>query len=235
MTAKEKMNPKKTARVAGVLWFITFISIVITALTRSPLLESGDAVATAQNIMAAKSQFGIGFLSDLIHQVIFIFYVLVLYKLLKPVSKNQAALMVILALIGIPIAMLNQLNQFAALPLLSSAEYLTAFEADQWSALVKLFLDLYETGINIAKIFWGLWLLPFGYLVFKSGYIPRILGALLIIAGFGYLIDVVTFFLLPSFPTIGLFTWWGELLIALWLLIKGVNEEKWEKRALEPA
>jgi hypothetical protein len=235
MTAKEKMNPKKTARVAGVLWFITFISIAITALTRSPLLESGDAVATAHNIMASKSQFGIGFLSDLIHQVIFIFYVLVLYKLLKPVSKNQAVLMVILALVGIPIAMLNQLNQFAALPLLSSAEYLTAFEADQWGALVKLFLDLYETGINIAKIFWGLWLLPFGYLVFKSGYIPRILGVLLIIAGFGYLFDVVTFFLFPNFPSIGLFTWWGELLIALWLLIKGVNVEEWEKRALESA
>jgi hypothetical protein len=231
MTTKE-IN--KTARIAGILWFITLLTVVITGITRSPLIVSGDAIATANNIMASQSQFNIGFVSDLTHQVIFIFYVLVLYKLLKPVSKNQAVLMVILALVGIPIAMLNQLNQFAALPLLSSADYLAAFQADQWDALVKLFLDLYETGIQIAKIFWGLWLFPFGYLVFKSDYIPRILGVLLIIAGFGYLFDVVTFFLFPNFPSIALFTWWGELLIALWLLIKGVNSEQWEKRALEP-
>jgi hypothetical protein len=192
-------------------------------------------MATANNIMASKSQFGIGFLSDLIHQVIFILYVLVLYKLLKPVSKNQASLMVILALVGIPIAMLNQLNHWAGLLLLSSADYLTAFEADQWGALVTLFLDLYDTGIHIAQIFWGLWLLPFGYLVFKSGFIPRILGVLLIIAGVGYMMDVATFFLLPTFDvTIGLFTWWGELLIALWLLIKRVNVEQWQERAVEP-
>jgi hypothetical protein len=112
---------------------------------------------------------------------------------------------------------------------------LTAFQADQWGALVMLFHDLYDNGIHIAQIFWGLWLFPFGYLVFKSGYIPRILGVLLIIAGFGYLIDVVTFFLFPNFPSIALFTWWGELLIALWLIIKGVNVEQWEKRALESA
>jgi hypothetical protein len=235
MTTKEKMNPKKTARVAGVLWFITLLTVVITGLTRSPLIEPGDAIATANNIMASESQFLLGFVSDLSHQVIFILYVLVLYKLLKPVNKNQAALMVVLALVGIPIAMLNQLNQLAALLLLSGADYLTAFQADQWGALVMLFLDLYETGIHIAMIFWGLWLLPFGYLVFKSGYIPRILGVLLIIAGFGYLIDVVTFFLFPTIPSIALFTWWGELLLPLWLIIKGVNVEQWEKRALESA
>jgi hypothetical protein len=228
-------SPLVYARVAGVLWFITLLSVVVSGTTRAPLIDSGDAMATANNIMASKSQFGIGFLSDLIHQVIFILYVLVLYKLLKPVSKNQASLMVILALVGIPIAMLNQLNHWAGLLLLSSADYLTAFEADQWGALVTLFLDLYDTGIHIAQIFWGLWLLPFGYLVFKSGFIPRILGVLLIIAGVGYVMDVATFFLLPSFDvTIGLFTWWGELLIALWLLIKRVNVEQWQERAVEP-
>ena len=99
MTTKE-IN--KTARIAGVLWFITLFTVVITTLTRAPLIESGDALATANNIMASKSQFGLGFVSDLSHQVIAIFYVLVLYKLLKPVSKNQAVLMVVLALVGIP-------------------------------------------------------------------------------------------------------------------------------------
>jgi hypothetical protein len=143
--------------------------------------------------------------------------------------------MVILALVGIPIAMLNLLNQLAGLVLLSGADYLTAFNADQWRAFVMLFLKIYDQGILIAQIFWSLWLFPFGYLVFKSGFIPKILGLLLIIAGFGYLFDVVTSYLIPNFPVIGGFTWWGEILIAFWLLIKGVNVEQWEKRALESA
>jgi len=134
---------------------------------------------------------------------------------------------------------INELNQFAALLLLSGADYLTAFTADQLHALVPLFLDLHEYGIHINSMFFGLWLLPFGYLVFKSGYIPRILGILLIIGCFGYLIDSFTFFLLPNFyATINqftLFTRYGELLFPLWLLIKGVNVEQWEKRALESA
>jgi hypothetical protein len=112
------------------------------------------------------------------------------------------------------------------------ADYLTVFTADQLQALVPLFLDLHEHGINIAGIFWGLWLFPMGYLVFKSGFLPRILGVLLMIGCFGYLIDSATFFLFPNFDaSIAQFTFIGELLLPLWLLIKGVNVEQWEKRA----
>jgi len=144
--------------------------------------------------------------------------------------------MVIFILLGVPIAMLNELNHFVVLLLLSGADYLTVFTADQLQALVPLLLDLHEHGIMIAHIFWGLWLLPMGYLIFKSGYIPRILGVLLIIGGFGYLIDFVTFLLFPDFDvTIAEFTFIGELLLPLWLLIKGVDVEQWEKRALESA
>jgi hypothetical protein len=162
--------------------------------------------------------------------------VLALYKLLKPVNRNLALLMVIFILLGVPIAMLNELNHFVVLLLLSGADYLTVFTADQLQALVPLLLDLHEHGIMIAHIFWGLWLLPMGYLIFKSGYIPRILGVLLIIGGFGYLIDFVTFLLFPDFDvTIAEFTFIGELLLPLWLLFKGVDVEQWEERALESA
>jgi hypothetical protein len=174
-------------------------------------------------------------MNDIIAQTIGLLLVLALYKLLKPVNKNHALLMVIFALVGIPIVMLNLLNQFAALLLLSGADYLTVFAADQLQALVMLFLNLDEHGFFIAHIFWGLWLFPMGYLVFKSGYIPRILGVLLIIAGFGYLIDFATFFFIPDFDAIKMFTFWGEVLFPLWLLIKGVNVEQWEKRAVESA
>ena len=118
---------------------------------------------------------------------------------------------------------------------MSGANYLTAFEADQSYAQAMLFLDLNKHGVFVAQ-FVGLWLLPLGYLVFKSGFLPRVLGILLIIAGLGYLIDAVTFFLFPNFDvTISLFTFWGEALFALWLLIKSVNVEKLGKRSLESA
>ena len=241
MTIKEKMNPNKTARVAGFLYLLMapfgFFGMLYVP---SILIVPGDAAITANNIMASESLFRSGIVSTLMVQIINILMVLVLYKLLKPVNKNHALLMVIFILVGAPMAMLNELNRFAALLLSSGADYLmTVFTADQLQALVPLFLDLHEHGITIAGIFWGLWLFPMGYLVFKSGYIPRILGVLLIIAGFGYLIDSFAVFLLPNFyATISqfiLYTTYGEFFFPLWLLIKGVNVEQWEKRALESA
>ena len=161
---------------------------------------------------------------------------LALYQLLKPVNKNMALLMVLFVLAAVPIGMLNELNNFAVLLLLSGADYLKVFTADQLQALVMLFLDLHKLGLPIAHIFWGLWLFPMGYLVFRSGFLPRILGVLMVIGCLGYLIQSVAAFLLPSFKlNIIFFTSWGELLLPLWLVIKGVNVEQWERRALESA
>jgi hypothetical protein len=237
MTTKEKMNPNKTARIAGFLYLIMApFAIFGIMYVPSTLIVPGDAATTVSNIMASESLFRLSIVSALITQIIGILVVLVLYKLLKPVNKNHAVLMVIFLLVSVPIAMVNELNQFAALLLMSGTDYLTVFTADQLQALVPLFLDLHGYGINIVSIFWGLWLFPMGYLVFKSGYIPKFLGIVLIIACFGYLIDFVIFSLFPNFDaTIGQFTGWGEILFPLWLLIKGVNVEQWENRALESA
>ena len=227
----------KTARIAGFLYLLmTPFGIFGLMYVPAILIVPGDAAATASNILASSSLFRAGIVSALIVQLIGILVVLYLYKLLKPVNKNLAALMVIFILVGAPIAMLSELNHFAALLLLSGADYLKAFTSDQQQTLVPLFLDLHEHGINIAGIFWGLWLFPMGYLVYRSGYIPGILGILLMIGCFGYLFDSFAFFLFPDFDTaIAPFTFWGELFLPLWLLIKGVNVEQWEKRVLESA
>ena len=235
MITKEKMNPNKTARVAGFLSLIMIPFALFGIMWASSLIVPGDAATTANNIMASESLFRLSIGSALMVQVGHILLVLVLYKLLKVVNKNHALLMVIFSLVGNPITMLNELNRVAVLLLLNGADYLTPFTADQLQSLVSLFLALHEHGVLIATIFWGLWLFPFGYLVFKSGFLPRILGVLLIIAGFGYLIDFITFFLFPNFPSIGQFLSWGELFWPFWVLIKGVNVEQWEKRALESA
>lgn len=223
------------ARVAGFLYLLTIPLGIFGALyVPSRLIVPGDAAATANKLMASESLFRLGIMSDLLAPIVLIFVVLVLYRLLKPVSKNMALLMVTFLLASVPIAMLNKLNQFAALLLLSGADYLTVFTTEQLQALALLFLRLHGQGSTIAFIFWGLWLFPLGYLVFRSGFLPRILGVLLMISCVGYLIDSFATFL-GYRVSISLFTAWGELLFILWLLFKGENAEQWEKRALESA
>jgi len=202
----------------------------------SRFIVRGDAAATAANIVASESLFRFGIVLNLFTFIDQKFLVLALYQLLKVVNKNMASLMVIFALAAVPIAMLNELTQLAVLQLLSGADFLKVFTTEQLQALVYLFLRLHSQGILIAQIFWGLWLFPMGYLVFKSGFLPRILGILLMIGCFGYVVQSFAAFLLPSFKlNIIFYTSWGELLLVLWLLIKGVNVEQWEKRALESA
>jgi len=226
-------SPLVYARAAGLL-YLTMVPLGFFGMySHSMLIVPGDVVTTVNNIIASAFLFRLSIMSALVVQIVNILLVLVLYKLLKCVSRNIAVLMVVFFLVSVPVTMLNELNQFAALLLLSGADYLAVFKTGQLHAQVMVFFDLHEHGINIAQIFWGLWLFPMGYLVFKSGFLPRVLGLLLIIAGLGYLQDTVRFFFFPAIAPIVLYTFWGELLLALWLLIKGINIEQWEKRAVE--
>ena len=238
MTGKEIMNsPQKTARTAVFVFLIIFcLGISAELFIRPDIIVPGDAATTVNNIKASESLFRLSLVSDLIRQVFMVLLVLVLYKLLKPVNKNVALLMVIFALICVPMVMLNELNLFAALLLSSGADYLAAINADQLHAQVMFFLNLHEYGTFIPQIF-SFWLLLQGYLVFKSGFLPRILGILLMIGGLCYPIQAVLFFLFPNFDAMlfGLFAFIGELIFYLWLLIKGINVKEWEKRVLESA
>ncbi len=220
------ISNKRTARVAGFLYLMVAVFSGFGASVRSGLIVPGDAAATASHIMASEELFRVGIVSDLIGQVFHILLALVLFELLKTVNKNQAWLMLVLALVPVPIAMLNQLNQFAVLPLLGSADY----------SQIMFYLNLHNQGVLIAQIFWGLWLFPLGYLIFKSDYMPGILGVLLMIAGLGYLVDSFGRFLSPNYSlSISMFTFVGEVLFLLWLLIKGVNVEQSKARALGSA
>jgi hypothetical protein len=226
----------KTARIAGLLYLIIFcLGLFAELFVRQKLIVPGDIGTTVKNIMASESLFRLALVSDLIRHTFLILLPLVLYLLLKMVNRNIALLMVLFALVGVPIGMLNMLNHFAALLLLSGADYLTAFGTDQLHAQVMFLLELHGYGELIPQ-FLGLWLLPLGYLVFKSGFLPRILGVLLMIGCFGYLVDDLLFILFSSSnEMLSLFAFIGELFFALWLLIKGVNVEAWEKGALESA
>ena len=235
MTVQEKTNSiQRTARLAGLLYLLNIpFSVFGFFYVPSKLIVSGDAVATVNNIVASEGLFRISIVSFLIGQAMFIVIPLVLYKLLKPVNKTFALLMVILILLAIPIGFINEINHLAVLLLLSGADYLKPIQADQLQAQAMFFLDLHAHGIRVAQVFWGLWLFPLGYLIFKSGFIPRVLGIVVLIGGFGHLLDCAIFFLLPhSDVTVSQVTGFGEILLGLWLLIRGVNVEQWEKRAL---
>ncbi len=236
MTNPTTTSPLANARITGVLYLILLPLGIFSMSVASMLVVPGDAATTAKNIMASESLFRLSIVSALLVQVVNLFVVLGLYQLLKPVNKNMATLMVLFLLLGVPIAMLNELNQVAVLVLLNGAASSAAFTSQQVQSLTPLFLGLHQSGIQIAGIFWGLWLLPMGYLVFKSGSLPRILGILLVIGGFGYLIDSFAFFIVPDLHVaVAQFTFVGEVLLPLWLLIKGVNIAKWEKHALASA
>lgn len=223
----------KTARLAGVFYLLMGPFAAFSLKVRFSAFEHADAAQTVANITAAPGQHLAAIVTWLVSQTLMIFLVVALYRLLRPVSKTHAALMAALGLVGIPISMLNEINQFAVLLWLGPSEFTANVDATQIQANVMFFLHLHERGMQICHIFWGLWLLPFGYLVFKSAFLPRLLGALLMIAGIGYLIDLAGYLLFPESDfTITPYTFIGELLLPLWLLIKGVRVEEWQRRGV---
>jgi Domain of unknown function (DUF4386) len=236
-TAGNSNSVQRTARFAGFLYLILAICGGFAEFAvRQGMIAPGDAATTVGNIMASEGLFRLGIVSELIGQTVFILLVLYLDRLLKPVNQNQGVLMVVFVVVAVTITCINMLNQAAVLLLINGAGYLAVFEAAQLHALVMFFLNMHRAGYLIAQIFFGLWLFPLGYLIYKSGFIPKIVGILLMVACFGYLSDVFSYFLIPGFDVaISKYTFIGELVLLVWLLIKGVNVEKWEKRVQETA
>jgi hypothetical protein len=195
-------STKQAARIAGVLYLANgvtgFFGIIYVP---SRLIVSGSAAATAANILASERLFRLGIVSELICAVEFIFLLWVLYRLLGGVNKTHASLMMVLGLAFVPIMVVNTLNEIAALTLLRGADFMSAFDKRQLEAMAMLFLDLHRYGYVVGSIF-GLFHFHLGVLVFRSGFLPRILGVLLIAACFGYLADSLTPLLLPDYANI---------------------------------
>jgi hypothetical protein len=232
-------SDKKTARVAGLLYLTIIIAgIFAEFVVRSSLIVAGDATATANNIMASEGLFRVGIAGDLIMIMCDVALALAFYVLLKPVSSALALLAAFFRLAQAATLGINLLNLFFALELLSGADYLAVVGADQLHAQALLFLDAHSTGYSIGLVFFGFSIMVLGYLILKSGYFPRILGALLVFASFGYLIDSFAKVLLPTYDnyevifTLVVFApaFIAELSLCLWLLVKGVNVQQRDNR-----
>jgi hypothetical protein len=228
-TSASHESRRKAARVAGALYLLMAVSAPLGLIyLPGKLIVPGDATATADRFRASESLLRLGIGSELFHQAVAIFLVLALYRLLRAVNEQRAVLMVILgALVSVPIVFLNVLNEIASLILVSGADFLSAFERPQLDALAYLFVRLHEQGLIVVSVFWGLWLFPFGMLVIRSGFIPRVLGALLLLAGVGYLVSAGASLVLPRYAdVVGRFAMvlqFGELPIIIWLLIWGAK------------
>ena len=218
----------KTARIAGFLYFMYIVTSFIANMFGRFVFV--DALVTVNTIMAHESQFRIGFVISLFSYVLFLLAAWYLYVLLKPVDKNMALLFLLLNLGGFAILVLSHLNLFSSLLLLSGTDYLKVFQPDQLQAQAMLFVNLYKNGSTIAQIPYGIWLFPLGYLVFKSGFLPKILGILLIADCFGLLIYVCQRFLVPGYVVISypclVVSFIAEISLSLWLFIKGVKDQK---------
>jgi hypothetical protein len=223
-------SPRNTARMAGSFYLIYILTTVLASVARSQLIVFGDAAATATNIVGSELLFRFGFVTELVSAVFFVLAAWVLYALLKPVNKNLALLFLLLNLGGVVVECINALNLFAAIQFLSGANYLNVFQTGQLQAMAMSFLNLYTSGFVIAQIFFSAWLLPLGYLVYKSLFLPKFLGLLLILDFFGNLSWFLQFFLLPGYGILAYpgnaISFIAEISLMLWLLIMGAKEQK---------
>jgi len=218
---------KASAHRAGVLYFLFMIVAIVREFLFPAFMVPGDAAATARNITAAEPTYRLGVLLGFVTLIMFIFLVVSLYKLFRDVDRWHAMLMVLLVSLGVAVSLANLINELAPLMLLGGADYLSAFTKPQLDALALGFLGLHGHGAVVATAFWGLWLFPFGILVIKSGFFPRVLGVLLMVAGFAYVASSVTTIVLPAYrqvvSRVMMPLYFGEIPIIFWLLIKGAR------------
>jgi hypothetical protein len=215
-------------RSAGLLYTIASIpGFFALVYVPSKLIVHGNATATANNISASETLFRLGIAANLVGQALFVFVALSLYELLKGINRRHALQMLTLILVAIPLAFLNEVNAIAALILVRGADFISLFDKPQRDSLAMLFFNLHGAGFAVAGIFWGLWLFPMGLLPYKSRFIPRILGVLLMIGCFAYLANSFTSLVVPRYEAI-VSKWMSpiqavELLFMLWLLIMGAK------------
>jgi Domain of unknown function (DUF4386) len=231
-------SPQTYARIGEILYlFIIVAALFGEEFVRDRLIVLGDAAATANNILGSETLFRVGLAGEMLTCVCDVALAMILYVLLKPVSKNLALLAAFFRLTFVGIYGVAKLFEIAALVVLGRADYLKAFEPRQSHALAYLSLRVHAYGYGVSLLFFGFCCVLFGYLIHKSGYLPRIIGVLLVIGGLGYVVFSLAQMLAPAFAARLLFPWillpafFAELGLCLWLIVKGVNLPKWEERA----
>ncbi len=221
---------RNPGRFAGLLYVLmSILGFFAMAYVPNKLIVSGNASATANNILASEMLFRLGIAAQLLGMAGFIFVALALYDLLNEVNRRHAVVMVLLIVISVPIAFLNEVNSIAALMLVRGAGFLSIIERPQREAVAMLFLKLHGQGLVVAGMFWGLWLFPLAALIYKSRFVPRIFGLWLALAGCAWVILSMVSILLPQYQgkvySYSQPAMMGEVAFMLWLAIKGAKPQ----------
>jgi hypothetical protein len=228
-------SPQVYGRIGGVLYLIIIVAGLFgEVFVRNKLIVSGDATATADNIRSFELLWRVGIAGNLFHLACSVALALIFYVLLRPVSRNLALLAAFFNLVSIGLEAASKLHLLAALFPLEKAEYLKAFEPEQLRALA--YLSIKSHGFGVSLIFFGCVCLVFGYLIFRSGYLPKALGVLMQIAGLSYLTNSFALVLAPAFadmifPAVLVPAFIGETSLCLWLIVKGVTVPRWHEQA----
>lgn len=236
-----KTSPRTYARIVGGLYLVIFfLGPLAFFLGRTSVVVPGDPAATIDNLMASEAMFRLGMVAETLIVLIEIVVSAILYVLLRPVSRPLSLASALARFAQSVLQAVNLLTAVPALLLLGSAGYLAAFEPDQLNAFVLLFMDINAFVIIIWGLIFGFHLLLLGYLVYQSGFWPRILGILLVLGSLGYLAQSYGYLLTPQYndllaTIVVMLSVPGELAFTVWLLWKGVNVEQWEERALASA
>jgi len=224
-------SPRPRARITGVVYLLYFLTAVFGEFLLRGLVVDGDAAATATNILAHQSLFRLGLATGLIATACYIAVTALFYGLFKPVSRSLSLVAAFFSLVGCAILAFSSLFRFAPLVVLGGSQYLGVFKVEQLRAVALLFLELNAQAGNIYLVFFGLFNLLIGYLIFKSTFLPRILGVLMALSGLGWLTFLsppLANYLLTYIAVLGII---AELSLMLWLLVRGVNVQRWKERA----
>ena len=229
-------TPRLKARTAGAFYLLTIITGVFAEVfVRGAVLVRDDAAATAANIMARESFYRSGLVADLVMIACYIVVTLLFYELFKPAGRSLSLLAAFFSLVGLAVLAVNALNHLAPVLYLGDTNFRGAFEATQLQALALMSLKLHARGYVISGVFFGTYMLLLGRLIFKSGFLPRILGGLMAAGGLAFLTNSFASLLAPALvarlPDIGMLGGLAELALSLWLIVMGVNVQKWEERA----
>ncbi|MPY87523.1 MAG: DUF4386 family protein [Luteitalea sp.] len=229
-------SPQTYARIGGILYlFIIVAALFGETFVRGTLIVPGDAAATASNILGSETLFRVGLAGEMLTCVCDVVLAMILYVLLRPVSRNVALLAAFFRLTFVGIYGVAKLFEVAALVVLGRADYLKALDPEQLYVLAYVFLRVHSYGYGVSLLFFGFCCVLFGYLIHRSGYFPRILGTLLVIGGVGYVVFSLAQMVAPAVAARLLFPWLilpafvAELGLSLWLIVKGVNVPKWEE------
>jgi Domain of unknown function (DUF4386) len=225
-------SPQLYARIGGALYLLLIVLGGVGEFTRTRLIVSGDAAATAANITSMESLWRVGIAAEVLALICAVVLAMIYFFLFRPVSKELNLLATFLRLVAIAVQAIAVLNLAAALFPLGNAAYLKAFTPEQLYALTRLAIRSHGYGYGLALLFFGSCFLVHGRLIFRSGFLPKVLGILIQVAGVCYLTNSFALFLAPAFadrifPAILLPAFVGETSLCLWLLVKGVNVQRW--------